>query len=323
MSLRRYVPVLHELREGLLAAAGLFSVAPERRAGLVPLLPFPADAAADLPALTREAFRDDPFYAEANETFLRQLRAEHTSPIPVLRPDAPEATLRALAGPLGIGLRIDAASLLRPEALEELQSFPARANLSPGSIDLLLDLGDVSAGFLAPIRARLSDALQALPHRESARAVIVLGSSVPSLFDPDVGELELQRLEWLAFREVALQPGRRLLDFGDHAGLSTTPPLLPALHPHVRWVIRDALRIVQERHAGDALPHEERHAVARRLVEHPTFPGFLHCPGCQLAAEGARRPGTLADRNHLRRVELMHHLAALTEQVAKLARRVG
>ncbi len=318
MSARRYVPVLHDLREALSAAEGLFTVAPERRAGLVPLLLFPADSAADLPRLAHEAFGDAPFYAEANETFCKLLREHGASPIPVVRTDTPDATLQTLAGPLGLALRIEATEGTNPARLALLHSFPARAGLPPTAIDLLLDLGDVSGSFVAPLRARLTEALAALPLLASARRVVVLGSSVPSLFDPDVAESELQRLEWIAFRDVASQPGQRALDFGDHPGLPASPPLSPDVHPHVRWVIRDGLRIVQERRSSDAMPHEERHAIARRLVEHPTFPGFLHCPGCHLASDGSRRPGTLADRAHLRRVELMHHLAAVTEQVAKL-----
>lgn len=353
-----YVPVL----KGKQGEYGALAEADDRvRSSITPLIEIPSvpyDFAAEEPAKSAQAhvgevakkiercwggerrfFLDAGLLAEED-----QIDGRH--PLAVVLDDARELGLQAVpvtgvarsesydaavegavsADQRGICLRLVGEDLEEPEELPEVVEAEVMAalGLKTGEVDLVLDLGSISAEQRwtgATVRLLLA----ALPEIGDWRSLTLIASSFPldlSGIDGDSTAL-IPRAEWAIWRALHARADRlgRLPSFGDYAISHPAPrevdPRIIQRSAAIRYSADDEFLILKGR-SIQAQGSEQHYDLAAELVNRPEFHGEDFSWGDAYVASRARRQGGPGSGTTWRKAGTSQHLALVTTQIANL-----
>jgi hypothetical protein len=260
MSRRPYLPILLTKRGELSAVADLTADVRQQLTPLFVVHPIDVDFETGLPSKsvaehvgglgvkiartwgTGRAFIDPAFVIDLHSdqtgglrTLVDDARQAGLQLVPVVAPDRPPAYLAAATDlherdQAGVCVR------LSPKywpttlaAVRELDSLLDAVRVSPGEVDLVLDLRDEVRSQLSSAIART--AVLGLPYAASWRSVTLAAAAFPRDLAglPKNSISRIPRLDWQLYREIAAEvaaAGQRVPNFGDYA-IAHPDPTLP------------------------------------------------------------------------------------------------
>lgn len=253
--------------------------------------------------------------------------------IPVLHADTSNELRRVLiqiarARGDGLGLRLTSDDLIDTSRLEALLSeLLTTFELSPASIDLIVDLAAIS--YPIPDRAviELASNLARVPLLRSWRTFVLAGGSFPeSLAKFAPGHIaRIPRVEWNLWdqlREAGVLS--RMPEFGDYA---VQNPNLPPPGGRPRWASpslrytanRQWLIVRGNRHKGAPVLSSQFRDRCLALVAENEFAGQFLCDGDEAIARCAAGTVESGDQSYWRAVATDHHITLVWDQLAELA----
>jgi Beta protein len=199
---------------------------------------------------------------------------------------------------------------------DSLRASIASLQVSPGDVDLLLDLG-----FLDPDVEISTDRLARLVTQCAAigdwRRMVLMGSSIPASLGcvPEGGNGFIERREWQLWSALP-KPVREILDFGDYGIQHPTPPKTsgPGMRANIRYSVDGRHFIVRGRGEVRIEGAAQYVGLCERILTSGFFAGEGYSWGDQLikgCAEGVIAPG---DQTKWRAAGTAHHIRLLTEQ---------
>jgi hypothetical protein len=354
---RHYVPVL----KGRAGELGALREADERvRGSMTPLIeipPVPWDFESEQPAkeprehvgafsraLGRALTGERRFFLDGNllsdqdliggrhplAVALDSARSDDLRAVPVTGRARGEAYDRAVSEAIaadnrGACLRMDADDLQEPDDLEEmLTTVLARLDLTARDVDLVLDLGAVSADqrwTAATVRLLLGS----LPNAEEWRSLTVVSSSFPldlSGVEADSAVL-LPRAEWTTWESLRQRRDRmpRMPTYGDY-GIShpvqrEVDPRIIQMSAAIRYTTDREFLIIKGRSVR-LKGFEQYFRLAEQLVSRSEFHGEGFSWGDGFIARTARRADGPGNAARWRQVGTSQHLAFVVAQLEGL-----
>jgi len=232
----------------------------------------------------------------------------------------------------GIALRLTRQEFQDGRLASGIQGFITTHDLSPGSVDLIIDLGPVDDMVKAGVIALAAAFMAAVPDHVQWRTFTVSACAFPK----GMAGVErwshdgVERVDWVAWRD-GLQARRhklaRLPAFSDGAiqhpsGVEGFEFGKYQVSASIRYALSDAwLRIKGESTKSSPLTAQFP-KLASALVRgqfRQEFSGPEHCTGCEAmarAADGAPRLGSL---EVWRRLGTIHHVSTVMQALAALS----
>ena len=231
--------------------------------------------------------------------------------------DGHGACLRLLAADLE-----DAVELRR-----EVDALLGFLGLTTEAVDLVVDFGPH-----VPLRYATAHVVNALPHLQDWRALVLASSSFPvDLSGVSRGTVvELPRSEWRAWRSLQAQREQieRVPLYGDyginHPELVEIDPRLMRMSPNIRYtadahfVIAKGMALPRKKDKVKSAPPAEQYpALAQEITGHPSWCGADFSWGDGFIAACARGE-SVGSATTWRQVGTSHHLAFVVQQLASL-----
>ncbi len=231
----------------------------------------------------------------------------------------------------GLALRLTRAEFEAGHLPSAIPAFLGTHGLSPGEIDLIVDLGAVEEMVVDGIAALTGAFLTDVPNHQDWRTFTVSASAFPvSMGGVDRHSHDLvERSDWLAWRDHLHSTRHslvRLPTFGDYAiqhplGVEGFDFRFMQVSAAIRYTKEEHWLLVKGESTRSVLPSAQFPQLATRLVyghlqQH--FAGSTHCFGCQAikaAADGAARYGSAGA---WRRLGTIHHLTAVMQGLQNL-----
>jgi Beta protein len=252
--------------------------------------------------------------------------------IPVTGPDRDHAQVAAVAAVcqtwrLGAAVRLRGAVLGEPEQISRRLTVLLDAlDLEPAQVDLLIDLGEITARGAVPAEERAKAVLAALPGPQEWRALVLCGGAYPARLGNFVEREQtkpLPRRDWALWRSVCDAGSSRLPAFGDYgiAAPDWGDPFDPNISISAKivytspedWMIAKGRKIKKREDS-------QYYELARRLVkESGAFRGERHCRACRRIAEAARHIGRPGNPTTWIGLGTRHHLKVTSAELASLA----
>ncbi len=227
----------------------------------------------------------------------------------------------------GIALRLTRGDLTNGRVKRELLPWVKQHNLSPGSVDLIMDLGAVAEMIEDGVQSEAQRFLDVLPVPREWRTLTLSsvafsprGIATDKLVDKD-------RLDWRVWRDHA---------HGNRASLPRVPAYSDGGIQHPRGVENIPIEILQNfaptiRYAtGDewiiikgvgrkTKPHKYQFPLmAQALIADKRFMGPNHCQGCAGAERAAQGRPRFGSQEVWLRLGAIHHLTLAVEQLRAL-----
>lgn len=231
----------------------------------------------------------------------------------------------------GLALRLTRAEFEAGQLPTAIPGFLATHELSPGKIDLIVDLGAVEEMIVDGIAALANAFLADVPNHQDWRTLTVAACSFPiSMGGVDRHSHELvERSDWLAWRDH-LHANRsnlvRLPTYSDYAiqhplGVEGFDPRIMQASATIRYTAEEHWVLVKGESTRSVPPSSQFPLLATRLVyghlqQH--FAGSAHCQGCwaiKAAADGVAGYGS---PGVWRRLGTVHHLATVMRGLQNL-----
>lgn len=258
-----------------------------------------------------------------------RLNLDHAHPIPVLRLDEPDAQAREVKPHVqsGIAVRLGVGALARTS---DITSLIKLAGATVETTDIILDLGYLSDDSIAATQVLLQQPLLAkFARSRDWRSLTLLGGSFPpSLSGRKPGLHEVERREWVLWREAIERVERRML-FGDY---TVTYPKPEPVTGETRGAI-PCIRYTDEeqwllfRGAGKSVAaaggNKQYYELARNCRAHDAYRGRKYSTGdlyiddCANKDEGPGNPTTW------RRVATSTHITYAANQAASACDSAG
>src|SRR5262249_6280585 len=151
------------------------------------------------------------------------LRKFNAQAVPVLTIGSDKAIVARVAKAVaiderGIGLRARFEDIMRPTHTQSARDLMQKLSLSPGQVDLILDLGSPNYEPYATFAGALVAALRRLGDLAQYRNFVLVGTAMPdSLSEVTKDGAALPRHDWLFYKELAarLPAGMRRPSYGD------------------------------------------------------------------------------------------------------------
>lgn len=231
----------------------------------------------------------------------------------------------------GLALRLTRAEFEAGQLPSAIPAFLSTHGLSPGEIDLIVDLGAVEEMIVDGIAALTSAFLNDVPNHQAWRTFTVSASAFPvSMGGVDRHSHDLvERSDWLAWRDHLHSTRHSLVRLPTYSDYAIQHPLGVEGFDFRFMQVSAAIRYTKEEHwllvkgesTRSVLPSAQFPQLATRLVyghlqQH--FAGSTHCRGCQAikaAADGANGYGSAGA---WRRLGTIHHLTAVMQGLQNL-----
>lgn len=232
----------------------------------------------------------------------------------------------------GLALRLSRQEFESGNLARDLSAFLSMHSLSPGGIDLIIDIGPVDK-MIAPGIAALSEAfLSAVPDHGLWRTLTISACAFPNsmtIVDTDSHGF-VERGDWLAWRDTIYASRNsisRLPTFSDCAIQHTegvegyNPKYMPS-SATIRYTYQDYWLLIKGHSTDVESSKIQFPRLARKLVYGSLssyYAGQDHCKGCadiQRAADGKPRLGSAGV---WRRIGTIHHLTVVIQQLSSLA----
>lgn len=207
---------------------------------------------------------------------------------------------------------------LMEKRLEEL-------SLSPGAVDLLLDLEFLSEDVDVSAVA-LVENIDELSAVGDWRNVVLIGTSMPKslgggvVMEGTVGRLP--RREWNLWQEIRNLAPRRIPTFGDYAIQNPDPPAMdggggPGLRANIRYTLSDVTVVPRGHGSVVVMGAEQYRELCRQIVGTEGFSGATYSWGDMKIAECAEG-GETGSQALWRGAGTSHHLRFVVDQIAGL-----
>ena len=231
----------------------------------------------------------------------------------------------------GIAIRLTRAELEAGGLAARIGPFIQTYGLSPGEVDLIVDLGELDELIVEGIVALTESFLGEVPDHGTWRTLTVSGSAFPiSMGGVDRNSHDFaERAEWVAWRDN-LYANRsaivRLPTFSDCAiqhpkGVEGFDPRIMQSSASIRYTTADSWLLVKGEGTRKAVPSVQFPRLATTLVYghlKSSFVSSAHCAGCssiKAAADGAEGFGSAGT---WRRLGTIHHLTSVVGDLRAL-----
>jgi len=225
----------------------------------------------------------------------------------------------------GACLRLDASDF---DAISSdttlLDKFSNTFSLTPESVDLVIDFGEIARNQSSTISMAAKAGLKALPHLKSWRSVtLAAGSMPPDLSSVDSGSVDkLPRIEWQLWNEVQKSIDREI-QFGDYT----------VQHPEIltldmKLISKTMVAKIKYTTAKDWLAikgkslykykYAQFHELAKILVNHEDFCGREFSWGDAYISECAEKTVGTGSLQTWVTVSVNHHITYVCHQLANL-----
>ena len=265
--------------------------------------------------------------AAATEVFARALReGVPFTPITGVSRTVDVAPAIAHSANYGIGIRLTREEFEAGGLSAGLNRFMSSNNLSPGNVDLILDLGPVDnlipAGIAALTQAFLTD----IQSKSQWRTLTVSGSAFPmsmAVLDRNTDVL-IRRSEWLAWRDELFARRatlERLPTFSDCAiqhpiGVENFDPRYMQVSAAIRYALSEDWLLVKGESTKVIPPSVQFPYLAMQLVYghlRGYFDGAAHCAGCKMAKDAADGADKLGSAEVWRQIGTIHHITTVVQ----------
>jgi hypothetical protein len=232
----------------------------------------------------------------------------------------------------GIGLRLTRAEFETGQLPSAIPVFLSTHDLSPGDVDLIVDLGAVEEMVVDGIAALTNAFLADVPSHQDWRTFTVSASAFPvSMGGVDRHSHDLvERSDWLAWRDRLHSVRHSLVRLPTYSDCAIQHPLgvegfdfrFMQVSAAIRYTNAEQWLLVKGESTRSVAPSSQFPALATRLVyghlqQH--FSGPDHCVGCQsmkAAADGASGYGSAGA---WRKLGTIHHLSAVMQGLQNLS----
>ena len=319
-SLRRNVLPLLEIVERTSAKAVDKHLATSFR-GLAPSLQGYTRSLIDV----REIESDGPQWAD--EAFRRaEFEGIKFTPVTGISRTADVASAVSRSGTMGIGIRLTRAEFENGYRARDLESFMNAHGITPGLVDLIVDLGPVT-DLIAPGVMSLTQAFLAeVPVKTQWNTLTVTASAFPlSMGVVNRNSLAMiERSEWVAWR-AGLYSRRhsleRLPTFGDcviqhPAGVEQFDFRYMRPSAAIRYTYDDCWLLIKGESTRIRRPGIQFPELATRLVYGPQrgqFARAQHCQGCKMVKDSADGALRLGAAEVWRTIGTIHHITTVVQ----------
>lgn len=258
-------------------------------------------------------------------------RDRNVQVVPVTGLDRPAAFQQAIAAAvagdeLGVCVRLTPEDLERAHFDGDLHRTIQQVGGGAGSTDLVLDLGPIMPTQQAATTMAARAMIQATPHIEGWRSVILAATAFPENLQgfPPESTSTRPRTEWLVWRNLVGPAGNlvRQPSFSDyaiaHPSVLDLDPRIMRMSANLRYTIDHEWLILKGRDTRQ-YGHEQFNDLCALLVARPEYSGqdfswgdnYIH-----QCANGNAGPGNAM---MWRRAGTSHHLTFVVNQIANLA----
>jgi hypothetical protein len=210
-----------------------------------------------------------------------------------------------------------------------LDGLLADVALTPGDVDLVLDLGEEVAGAAIISTSAVRAELAVLPQLADWRSITVVGAGFPKMLDGLAKGLSLlERSEWTAYKNVVSLGGLpRLPAFGDYGIAHPDPtvdvdPRVMSISATFRYTTDDAWLLAKgalfKGRGGSGIGGAAMTPVAAALAADPRFAGAAHCAGDTWIEDTAAGRTSGGNPESWRRAGTTHHLTHVPGELAIL-----
>jgi hypothetical protein len=232
----------------------------------------------------------------------------------------------------GLALRLTRAEFEAGQLPSAIPAFLGTHNLSPGEVDLIVDLGPVEEMVVDGIAALTHAFLADVPNHLSWRTMTVSASAFPvSMGGVDRHSHDLvERSDWIAWRDhlhSARHSLTRLPTYSDYAiqhplGVEGFDFRFMQVSAAIRYTKAEHWLLVKGESTRSVAPSSQFPALATRLVYghlQPHFDGAGHCHGCLSIKAAADGVSGLGSAGVWRQLGTIHHLSAVMDGLQGLA----
>ena len=265
--------------------------------------------------------------ATATEVFARALQeGVPFTPITGVSRTVDVAPAIAYSANNGIGIRMTREEFEAGGLSARLNSFMSSNNLSPGNVDLIVDLGPVDKLIPAGITALTQAFLTDIKSKSQWRTLTVSGSAFPmsmAVLDRNTDDL-IRRSEWLAWRDELFARRatlERLPTFSDCAiqhpiGVENFDPRYMQVSAAIRYALSEDWLLVKGESTKVIPPSVQFPQLAMQLVYghlQGYFAGATHCAGCKMAKGAADGVDKLGSAEVWRQIGTIHHITTVVQ----------
>lgn len=278
---------------------------------------------------TRELVPDGDTAAEA--VFVRA-KAEGIDFVPVVGLTRKVGNAPAIKhGEDGVALRLTRDELEAGNLAGAISSFLVANHLSPATVDLIMDMGDVGPLIPVGVSALATGFLNAVPNHGGWRTFTLSGCAFPKSmggFARNAASL-VDRSEWIGWRNglyakrTALS---RLPTFSDCGiqhlrGVEGFDPKIMAASACARYTVSDSWLLVKGESTKKTRAGLQFPKIANRIISNvhgPLFQGAMHCLGCANIRDAALGAPKLGSPEAWRRIGTIHHIATVLKDLTSL-----
>ena len=231
----------------------------------------------------------------------------------------------------GIALRLTRIEFEQGGLAAKVNAFLSQHRLTPGKVDLIVDLGPVE-DLIAEGIANFAEAFMAeVPDHHRWRTFTISACAFPkSMRGVDRHSHDfVERGEWLAWKRHLYDQRQnlpRLPTFSDcviqhPVGVENFDPRTMQASASIRYTIEDKWLLIKGQGTKSKRPGEQFPALARKLVYGDFRSNFLgqdHCNGCASMRAAADGVSGLGSPGVWRQLGTIHHLSVVTQTLASL-----
>lgn len=273
---------------------------------------------------TRELAADD---EAASQAVFQRARAEGIGFVPVVGITRTVGNTAALQHrENGVALRITRKEMEAGGLAHDIQDFLQANALNERSVDLIMDMGDVSQMISAGVSALADAFLQEVPDHAKWRTFTLSGCAFPSSMGV-VGKNSHRlwdRSEWVCWKGLYAQRAglSRLPAFSDCAiqhpdGVEGFDPIKHQASASARHATGDHWLLVKGestrvKKSSLQFPQIAKGIVANKYGNHYKGPG--HCTGCKLISDAANGVPKLGSLEKWRLIGTIHHVSTVLKE---------
>ena len=231
----------------------------------------------------------------------------------------------------GIALRLTRGEFERGDLASKVNAFLSQHRLTPGKVDLIVDLGAVE-DLIAEGIAAFAEAFTAeAPDHQGWRTFTISACAFPkSMRGVDKNSHALaERGDWLAWKRHLYDERNnipRLPTFSDcviqhPAGVEGFDPRIMPVSAAIRYTLENEWLLIKGESTKAIRAGEQFPALAPELVYgnfRSSFYGSDHCNGCHAMKAAADGAPSLGSAGVWRQLGTIHHLSVVTQALASL-----
>jgi hypothetical protein len=232
------------------------------------------------------------------------------------------AVARRLGEKVGLVLRLPIAIAQSPTLKTDIDGLLASAGVTPGHVDLVLDLGAVLDQLAGAVSLGAVATINALPHLSRWRSLTLASSSFPQSLTGR-GVSTVPRTDWQLWRTVDSNATlNRRPRFADYAIQHPEIPQLDfrfiRMSPSIRYTAADYWVIARGTPGRGNENNRQYPTLAQQIVARPEYSGADFSWGDGYLMQCSQNQGSPGTATVWRKVGTSHHLAFVPHQLASL-----